>query len=313
MHYEEYLRLKIQTFMLEKLQTAWNVTRSILKSNCTFISFCLLLLYSLSTFYLQGCGGQSSRTLNNGNTVSGRAVLNSISNAKVSAYKIKSNGRKGSLISTSSTNANGEFSLIFGADFNDPFEMEVAGGSYIDEATGQIVNLLDTQKLKALVPKGISNEDVVIVSALTHVATLQAVVLIEKGNDISSAINQANEYVADKFRLGGVDLVKTDPDNLTDPDDTHEPGSPQTRYGLTLASLSQQLVDEGKSPLYMLDRLNFIKNDLSDAKVSYSTQKAIDNIESAADNFLKGARNATSFTSYQEATTPLVLIGLFKN
>ena len=185
-----------------------------------FAPYFSTLALCLSALLIYACGGGSSggvsTTDSKGVTISGRAVLNSISNAQVSTYHIQPKGYRDNLITTSSTNENGEYLLVFAAEFNKPFEVVVTGGSYVDEATGQPVAISSIQELRAFVPGGVSDGDAVTVSALTHVATLQAEVLMGNGNDISSSIRQANENIADKFQLGGVDILKTDPANLTD-------------------------------------------------------------------------------------------------
>ena len=92
-----------------------------------------ILLASLSLSILAACGGGGGDSAVQGGggavqgSISGAAIKGPMSNATVTAYAI-SNGLMGSQIATTTTNSNGNFTMITGS-YGGPVKLQVSGGS----------------------------------------------------------------------------------------------------------------------------------------------------------------------------------------
>ncbi|NIY90275.1 hypothetical protein HCZ64_24120, partial [Vibrio campbellii] len=123
-------------------------------------------------------------------TVTGQAVANNISGATVRVYAIES-GVKGADITHTegTTDASGAFSMTI-VPTPLPVMVEITGGSYQDEATG---NTLTNTTLSSVLPE-IARRDVVTVSPLTDIAAKRA------ASDLTvTGINSANALIASTF------------------------------------------------------------------------------------------------------------------
>lgn len=132
-----------------------------------------------------------------------------------------------------------------------PILVEITGGRYIEEATGEVVNFGDSDVLRAVYNYEYeeNTERQVAVTFYTHVAAGLADYLIRKGGlEVPKAIDQANE---DFSKILGVDITQVLPLDVTDsanqPKDDPNTADmdestvmpPGVRYGFMTAAISQ--------------------------------------------------------------------------
>lgn len=83
-----------------------------------------------------GCGGSASTgSSGSGGVISGTAVKGPVAGATVTAYSINGDGTMGGQIGSGTTDGQGNFSMSVGG-YSGPVLLRMAGGRYIDEATG---------------------------------------------------------------------------------------------------------------------------------------------------------------------------------
>jgi hypothetical protein len=140
---------------------------------------------------LAGCGGGGATT---STTISGSAVKGPVGGATVTAFAATT----GAVLGTTTTSPNGTYSLTI--TYNGDVVLEVTGGSYIDEATG---NTTPLNQLKAIINAG-GGTQTVHVTPLTYIAYGYA------GNT-SAGFNTALTNLATQFGLGSINLLTTLP------------------------------------------------------------------------------------------------------
>ena len=106
--------------------------------------FIILILIS---FLCIGCGS-SSDSDGSTSTVSGVASKGPIEGGTVSAYKIV-NGQKEGLLGTAISSKDGSYSIDIGS-YTGPVLIEITGGTYKDEASGNDIDLTMPNPLKRL-------------------------------------------------------------------------------------------------------------------------------------------------------------------
>ncbi len=193
-----------------------------------------LSLLIVTMVSLTGCGGGGGGTTSAtpgagtaGSTIlEGVASKGPVANGTASVYAI-TNGQKGSLLTTASTGADGSFTANLGS-YSGPVMVEVTGGSYMDEATGNTVQM-GSLVLRTALDNAAGNVTVA-VTPLT-----EAAVQYMDGTLTTNMITLANSTVATKF--GMADIAHTIPHNVSSPAATGQDN--QTYYGLMLAAMSQ--------------------------------------------------------------------------
>ncbi|MBI3606047.1 MAG: hypothetical protein HY202_08500 [Nitrospirae bacterium] len=200
------------------------------KSLSYFYSCFILLVLFISG----GCGGSNSSGSAPDITSQIHGVANDaiISGGTVSVYQYES-GQKGAVLGTAKTDFQGLFSLSISSYWG-PVLFEIKGGSYVDDATGNIIYLAPDQYLSAA--KNINpgeNIGNLAITPLTTIASALAKSYMNQGAIVSSSIDTANNTIS---TLYGFDILGTTPVNLTLAKVSF---SPQSAYGLLLAGISQ--------------------------------------------------------------------------
>ena len=97
----------------------------------------------LTLLLAAGCGGGGTSTdvVGSGGTgsISGVVTKGPLSNATITGYGI-SGGQMGPQIGTTTTDANGKFSMPIGT-YAGPVMLQVSGGAYKDDATGSSMGM----------------------------------------------------------------------------------------------------------------------------------------------------------------------------
>lgn len=244
--------------------------------------FCVLA----SILILISCGGGGDGSSfvpasGTGSSLSGVASKGRISDGTVEVYAIAANGQKGGLLGSTTTDSDGYYNLLI--DHQGPIMVEVTGGTYIDEATGQSIALTET--MRAALPEATGSINVA-VTPLTEVAVRIAE---SSGSMDSTKIKDANDLMS---QLLGDDIVTTFPTDCNDPTDFSAADASEKNYALLLAAISQMSESSGMDIPAILDAL---EEDLADMEMDQTCGDLLTGI----DDFLASEDNKTGV---QEAT-----------
>jgi len=144
---------------------------------------------------------------------------------------------KGAVLGTTPTDVNGNYSLTL--NYTGPLLLEITGGSYIDEATGQTVNVPTSpgSGLQAVVSNVTAGSTLQVqITPLTAMATARAQAMT--GGLTASNISAANQQVGAYF--GGIDILNTQPINPLVANSSTGATQNAINYGIILAGLSQE-------------------------------------------------------------------------
>lgn len=196
---------------------------------CFAAVFCAVLLAA--------CGGAGSGALPPARpdaVVSGVAFDGPIVHATVSVYSF-ANGVAGSLLGSAVTDDQGRYAVTI-SSVDVPLLVQVSGGYYVDETSGQQVPLAEGAALTALANYHSGTPLTVAVTAFTTVAAGLAQYYIGKqGMAVGAAIDQANQMIS---QLIGVDIIKTLPVDITNPANASPFLTPGLQYAFAAAALS---------------------------------------------------------------------------
>jgi len=191
-----------------------------------------------------GNGGASSATTG---TLSGTATKGPVSGGTVTAFAI-SNGAKGIQLGSAQTSSNGNFTMTVGA-YSGPLMLQMHGGSYMDEATGTQMSMLDADDMFCVLPT-------ISVSAGSAVAGIQITPLTSmahswaehmSGGMTMPNIDTANSHVGAVYVGPGADIVMTHPIDPTVSGAANGASIEARNYGMMLAAMSQEAHDLGMS------------------------------------------------------------------
>jgi len=203
-----------------------------------------LALGALSATALVACGGGGgdgggSTSAKNG-TISGTATKGPLSGATVRAFAIN-NGIKGSQLGSAQTDAGGNFAMTVAA-YSGPMMLQLHGGSYMDEATGTRMNLLDADDMTCVVPS-------VSITADSTVTGIQVTPLTSMAQDwaehmaggmTATNISTANMRIGAAYMGPGMDIVMTHPIDPTVVGSANGASIDAKNYGMMLAAISQE-------------------------------------------------------------------------
>jgi hypothetical protein len=211
------------------------------------ISFSAL---ALAVSLLVGCGGgggnsgAGSAAVTTG-TLSGTATKGPVSGAAVKAFAIN-NGAMGSQLGSATTDTSGNFTMTMDT-YTGPVMLQVRGGSYLDEATGVRMNMLDADELTCVVPAVTvtagSTTAGVQVTPLTSMA--QAWAEHMAGGMTTANATTANSRIGAAYVGSGADIVMMHPIDPTVAGSANGASIEAKNYGMMLAAMSQAAHDLG--------------------------------------------------------------------
>lgn len=203
---------------------------------------------TLATLLLvTACGGGGDSGLGivgtGGTGISGSVIKGPVSNATVAAFAI-SGGQVGAQLGTTTTDANGNFSMAM-SDYSGPVMIRTTGGSYRDEATGQPMSMGAADMMTAVVPSLTSGTTTtgIQVTALTGMAQTMAQQMT--GGMTASNIAAANSAMGAYF--GVSDVLHVSPMNPLVAGSGATATQDARTYGMTLAAMSQYAKTLGMS------------------------------------------------------------------
>jgi hypothetical protein len=203
-----------------------------------------LALGALSVTVLVACGGggtdSGGSTSATTGSISGTVTKGPVGGATVRAFAVN-NGVKGEPLGNTQTDPGGHFTVRVDA-YSGPLMLQVHGGSYMDEATGSRMNLLDTDDMTCVVPS-------VNITADSKVAGIQVTPLTSMaqhwaermdGGMTSTNITTANMRIGSAYLGSGMDIVMTQPIDPTVAGSANGASIDAKHYGMILAAMSQE-------------------------------------------------------------------------
>ena len=205
-----------------------------------------MALGAVSTTALVACGGGGGGGDSSGSPtasigiISGTATKGPVSGATVRAFAI-SNDAKGGQLGSAQTDASGNFTMRVDA-YSGPMMLQLHGGSYMDEATGTRMNMLDADDMTCVVPSisvtaGSASTGIQI-TPLTSMAHAWAEHMA--GGMTATNITTANRRVGAAYMGPGMDILMTHPIDPTVTGSANGASIDAKNYGMMLAAMSQE-------------------------------------------------------------------------
>lgn len=203
------------------------------------IRYLLALTVSLSLLALYGCGGGGGGSSTPVATVvSGVAAKGPISGGTIRVFAIQNGVVNPAPLGSGTTGTDGSYAVNIGT-YTGPVLVDVTGGNYTDEATGNTLPLGIT--LRAIIPLAAGN----VSTAVTALTEMAAQKILAPGTPFTdAAIRAANSDIGALF--GVTDIVGTLPVDVTTTASAAAP-APRREYGLALATVSRYMLNAGRS------------------------------------------------------------------
>jgi len=209
-------------------------------SNHSFLRIQLVLAMTAGALLTTACGGGGTSVASNvgsGGTgfVSGVVTKGPLGNASVTAYSI-SGGQMGATIGSTMTDTNGNFSMGIGS-YAGPVMLQVSGGSYKDEATGNTMSMAQGDVMTAIMPTVAANTNTAGIQVTPVTGMAQTLAQSMTGGMTDANIASANAAMGNYFSIS--DVLRVAPMNPLVPGSGTGAGPDARNYGMTLAAMSQ--------------------------------------------------------------------------
>lgn len=234
--------------------------------------FCLLVMLTL---VIASCGGNSGDDPGAATTVSGLACKGLVQGGGVIVYAVV-HDEKGEELARAVTGDDGSYSADIG-DYTGPVIIEVVGGTYRDEATGEEV------PLKVPLRAALAEAEGAVTAAVTPLTEL-AVSLAHRAGLSPEAIQAANDRFSQLLGEGR-SIVATLPRDVM----TEGAEGGDVAYGLLLAGFAEMAQGQAGGVSKALDQL---EDDLSDGRIDELAEALTEGIG----GFLSGPHNKTGLT-----------------
>lgn len=192
---------------------------------------------------LAACGGGGGDIVGTGGTgvISGEVVKGPVANAAVTAFAV-SGGQVGAQLGTAATDTSGRFMMDIGS-YAGALMLRASGGSYKDEATGQVMSM-GAEIMTATIPSvGAGTTATVQVTPVTAMA--QAMAQRMGGGMTEANIAAANAAMGAYFGIN--DILRVQPMNPLVVGSGATATQDARNYGMTLAAMSQYARTAGMS------------------------------------------------------------------
>jgi hypothetical protein len=194
-----------------------------------------ILLSAIGLFVLSACGDGGGTGAPVQGSISGMATKGPVHNATVTAYGISS-GQMGTQIATTTTDANGLFTMTIGG-YAGPVMMRITGGSYTDEATGFSIAMAPGAVMTAVMPAIAAGASIRGVQVTPVTSMAQTLALNMSGGMTDANIAAANTAMGNYFSVS--DILHVQPMNPLVTDSGLALSQDARNYGMTLAAMSQ--------------------------------------------------------------------------
>ncbi len=267
-----------------------------------------------------GAAGDDFETAGSAATTSlkltGHVSKGPVAGAAVNFYALSGTGKKGAkLCGTKVTDANGYFAAKITPAPAKPFLIEVSGGAYVDEVSGNTVTLLATDIMSAAVLPGTK---LVNITPVTHMAASRSRQLVASGGSLKVAIASTTAGLAQFFNLAN--LMNITPAVVNNAELVKTANLDSRNYGLLLAGITQEAADLGVSTAELIKALY---KDISDGvfngldfsgsaipmtliaggSINLAATAGATDLQNAINKYLASLNNKTNLTAKPIATT----------
>lgn len=217
-----------------------------------------ILLSTLILSILAACSSGSNNTPAQG-SISGTATKGPVSSATVTAYAIN-NGQMGSRIATTTTDANGNFTMTTGS-YTGAVMLQMSGGTYTDEATGTTnMPMAAGDVMTAVMPTVAAGVAVSGVQVTPVTSMAQTMTQHMTGGMTDANIATANTAMDSYFLVS--DILHTPPMNPLVAGSGSGASLDARNYGMALAAISQSALTQGMTSSSAM--VTALMNDASD-------------------------------------------------
>lgn len=215
-----------------------------------------IILSTLALSIITACGGGSGST--SLGSISGIVTKGPMSNATVTAYAIN-NGQMGTQITTATTAANGNFTMTLGS-YAGPVMLQVSGGTYTDEATGNPMSMAPGDVMTAVMPTVTAGAAISGIQVTPVTAMAQTMAQHMTGGMTDANIVTANTAMGTYFTVS--DILHIQPINPLITNSGSGASIDARNYGMVLAAISQYANTQGMSSSSAM--VTALMNDASD-------------------------------------------------
>lgn len=201
------------------------------------------LCVGLSLTLMSGCGGGGGGSVaapaapaSSVGTISGGVVKGPVAGAQVHAFAINANGAKDSAIGTATTSSTGSFTMTVGSHAG-PVMLEMTGGTFVDEASGNQMGFSNGDMMTAVVPFMTAGATIVNVEITPLTSMAQTMAAGMTGGMSQANAATANTAVGNFY--GVADILQTRPMDPSLNGMGATATVDQRNYGLCLAAMSQ--------------------------------------------------------------------------
>lgn len=173
--------------------------------------------------------------------MSGTAMMGPVMGAVITAFAVNPDGTKGAQVGTTMTDAQGNFTMQMGTFFGSVM-IELTGGNFNDEATGQVMSMQSAIMTAAIpnMPQG-ANMNGIQITPVTSMA--QNLAQHMAGGMTQANIETANTAMGQYF--GVSDIISVHPMDPTVSGSGASATQDQRNHGMTLAAMSRYAYDIG--------------------------------------------------------------------
>ncbi len=188
-----------------------------------------------------GGGGGGGSIVASGGIIGGTGFKGPVGNATVTAYAIVG-GVPGAQLGSTTTDASGKFSVGIGT-YAGPVMLQLAGGSYVDEATGTTMPMANGDVMTAMLPNVAAGEALTGIQVTPLTGMAQSAAAHMSGGMTTANIASANSAVAGYFLVD--DILHTAPMNPLQSGSGATASQSAMNYGMALAAMSQYAHGQG--------------------------------------------------------------------
>jgi hypothetical protein len=199
--------------------------------------FSVIALVSLLQACGGGGGGGSMPDTRTPGKVGGVAHDAPLINAPIKVYAWDS-GSRGELLGSGTTGPDGDYEISITSPSRPVIVVAGNGGSYVEEASGVSVSLVEGQTMSAITYYESGKPITVQVTPLTHMAACYSEHLLNQGERPADAITVSNSMVSSLF---GVEIIRTKPFDVTNPSSANYELTPSHKYGFVTAGISEAM------------------------------------------------------------------------
>lgn len=214
-----------------------------MSNSLSMIRLTSLVAVFTAVLAVAGCGGGGGDIVGTGGTgvISGEVVKGPVANAAVTAFAV-SGGQVGAQLGAAATDTSGRFMMDIGS-YAGALMLRASGGSYKDEATGQLMSM-GAEIMTAMIPSvGAGSTTTVQVTPVTAMA--QAMAQRMGGGMTEANIAAANAAMGAYFGVN--DILRVQPMNPLVVGSGATATQDSRNYGMALAAMSQYARTAGMS------------------------------------------------------------------